>query len=144
MSPEELKAFIRSQPPIIQSIIHTESGGNPIAVSPVGAKGLMQLMPAICQEFHVTDPFDPLLNVNAGKKLFYMELSKFPDIRKALASYNCGDPRIFKAMKLAESTEYRDLRKYLPIETQDYVRKCIAYLYEIAGEKDVSPKLVVG
>ncbi|MGE4544215.1 MAG: transglycosylase SLT domain-containing protein [Pedobacter sp.] len=77
--------------------IWQESRFDPNAVSPVGAMGLMQLMPATAKELGVTDPFDPEQNINGG--VFYLadqyrhmdEIPTYAErIRFALASYNGG------------------------------------------------------
>src|SRR6185503_17569725 len=53
-------------PNMIRAVMQTESAFNAMAVSPVGALGLMQLMPALAAELGVTDPMDPRQNVMAG------------------------------------------------------------------------------
>src|SRR5581483_9526701 len=53
-------------PELVRAVMRQESGFKPCAVSIKGAQGLMQLMPATAAQFHVTDPFDPEQNVQAG------------------------------------------------------------------------------
>ena len=103
----------------------TESNGKVNAVSPAGAKGLMQLMPANIKAFGVTDPFDPEQNVRAGKALLSEELDRFKDLNLALAAYNAGSPAVRRAIKRAGSTDWEDVRKYLPDETRKYVPKVL-------------------
>lgn len=111
-------------PALIQAVIQTESAGNPKAVSPTGAKGLMQLMPAMAKAFGVADPFDPEENVRGGTELLKEELKRFGgDIRLALAAYNAGSPAVMKAINRAESADFEVIKQYLPKETQNYVPK---------------------
>lgn len=111
-------------PALIQAIIQTESAGNPKAVSPAGAKGLMQLMPAMAKAFGVDDPFDPEQNVRGGTELLKEELKRFGgDVRLALAAYNAGSPAVMKAINRAESADFEVIKQYLPKETQNYVPK---------------------
>lgn len=82
-------------PHLIKAIIATESGFNPRAVSPVGAKGLMQLMPRTARAMGLSDAFNPEKNVDAGVRYFKILLDSFDgDIKLALAAYNAGITRV--------------------------------------------------
>ncbi len=85
------------QPSVVLAIIEVESAGNARAVSPTGAKGLMQLSPASARRYGLTDPFDPSANIAAGVHLFHDLLARYHgDLRLALAAYNAG-PRAVDA-----------------------------------------------
>jgi hypothetical protein len=81
----------RLDPALIRAVIQAESGGDPYAVSPAGAQGLMQLMPETARELGVTDPFDPEQNIQAGTRYLRMLLDRYGgDLRLALEAYNRG------------------------------------------------------
>jgi soluble lytic murein transglycosylase-like protein len=106
-------------PSLIKSIIATESGFNPKAVSPKGARGLMQLMPATAEQLGVSNSFDPEQNIQAGVKHLRSLMDSFnDDISLSLAAYNAGETRVQR------------LGKIPPIkETQNYVQS-VTKLYE--------------
>lgn len=100
-------------PRLVKAIVRVESNFNPRVVSPKGAAGLMQLMPATQARWGVTDPFDPEQNVTAGAKEFKRLLGKYGgDERLALAAYNAGEGAVAK---------YGGVPPYP--ETQEYVAK---------------------
>jgi soluble lytic murein transglycosylase-like protein len=80
----------RLDPALIHAVISAESGFNPTAVSPAGAIGLMQLMPATAEHYRITDPFDPVANIEGGVRHLRLLLDRFKTIRLALAAYNAG------------------------------------------------------
>ncbi|MCK4501846.1 MAG: lytic transglycosylase domain-containing protein [Desulfuromonadales bacterium] len=100
-------------PKLIHSVVAAESDFNPTAVSPAGAQGLMQLMPATAQELGVQDSFDPLQNLLGGSKYLKQLLEKYDgDLDSALAAYNWGQGNV----------DRHGLEK-MPTETRDYLAK---------------------
>jgi Rod binding domain-containing protein len=96
---------------IISAIIIQESGGNPDAVSPKGAKGLMQLMDSTASDMGIQSAFNPEQNILAGTKYFSQMLERYQgDLTLALASYNAGPAAVDR---------YRGVPPY--DETQNYV-----------------------
>lgn len=81
-------------PTLLAAVIWVESAGNPRAVSPAGAQGLMQLMPATAQMLGVSDPFDPRENVLAGSRYLEQLWRRFGELPLALAAYNAGPGRV--------------------------------------------------
>jgi soluble lytic murein transglycosylase-like protein len=99
-------------PKLIATIIFVESGGNHTAVSPRGAKGLMQLIPAVYRQYGVDDPFDIEQNIHVGTAYFAYLLDKFDgNLAHALAAYNCGPTRVVEHKGIPPIRETRDYVK---------------------------------
>src|SRR5262245_56760345 len=82
-------------PQLIEAMVEAESAGNPTAVSPKGARGLMQLMPERAAELGVRNSFDPLQNVDGGVRHMRDLLQRFGgDVTLALAAYNAGEAAV--------------------------------------------------
>ena len=80
---------------LIRAMIQVESGWNTDAVSNKGAQGLMQLMPRTAAMLGVTDPYDPVQNIEGGVRYISDLTDKYKgDIEKALAAYNAGPARV--------------------------------------------------
>jgi soluble lytic murein transglycosylase-like protein len=93
----EAAARYQVEPEIIKAIIMAESGFNPNAVSKVGARGLMQLMPRTAKFLGVKDSFKPGHNIDAGVRYFRQLLDQFDgEIKLALAAYNAGSCNVKK------------------------------------------------
>ena len=105
------------QPELLRSMVNQESGARPCAVSPKGAMGLMQLMPATAAQLGVKDPFDPRENLNAGAWFLKQLLTIYDDLPLALGAYNAGPARVNAI----------DGIPAIP-ETQEYVRKIMSTL----------------
>ena len=76
-------------PDLLRAVAWTESRGNNNAVSPKGARGIMQLMPATAAQLGV-DPNDPIANINGGAAYLAQLLATFHNVPLALAAYNAG------------------------------------------------------
>jgi soluble lytic murein transglycosylase-like protein len=105
-------------PKLVQAIIQVESRGNPKAVSPRGALGLMQLMPEVIKACQVADPFDPLANIRAGvRHLHYLLLQFSGNLPLALAAYNAGAGAV---RQYGGIPPYPETRKYLQSVLKEY------------------------
>ncbi len=103
-------------PRFIHAVIKQESKYDPHAVSHVGARGLMQMMPATAKRFGLKDPDDAAANVEAGTKYLKWLLKRFDgDVSLALAGYNAGEGAVDK---------YKGVPPYS--ETQNYVKKIVS------------------
>jgi len=84
-------------PLLVHSVIQVESNYNPYAVSPKGAQGLMQLMPATARRFGVRNSFDMKDNIEGGVRYLKYLSSLFPqDPRLTIAAYNAGEAAVWK------------------------------------------------
>lgn len=93
----ELSAKYDLSPSLIEALVWQESRWRPGAVSPVGARGLAQLMPATARALGV-NPDDPHANLEGGARYLRQQLDTFGgDLEKALAAYNAGPGRVARA-----------------------------------------------
>jgi soluble lytic murein transglycosylase-like protein len=110
---EEASALYGVNSALVKAVIQAESRFNPLAVSPVGAKGLMQLMPVIAKEYGALNPLDAKQNVFAGVKYLSNLLDRYNgNVSMALAGYNAGPTAVKR---------FRGIPPYR--ETRGYVRK---------------------
>lgn len=111
---------------LLAAMARVESGFRPNAVSPAGAIGLMQLMPATAKGLGV-NPWDPAENVMGGARYIADQLRRFGDIRLALAAYNAGPGRVSRAIRQAGTADWSVVSRYLPQETRRYVPLVLRY-----------------
>ena len=110
-------------PALVESVARVESNLRPDAVSPKGALGVMQLMPATAKALEA-DPHDTAQNIDAGARLLRDLLIKYDgDVVKALSAYNAGAGAVDR---------YRGMPPYA--ETQDYVDKVIRAYVKDGGK----------
>jgi Rod binding domain-containing protein len=110
---------------LIYGVIRAESAGNAKAVSPKGAKGLMQLMDSTADDMNVKRVFDPKENIQGGSRYLKRLLEKFGNVKLALAAYNAGPAAVDR---------FRGIPPYL--ETREYINRVLAYAAEYAGKDE--------
>jgi soluble lytic murein transglycosylase-like protein len=93
---DEIAKNLRVSPELVHSVIQVESNYNRYAVSPKGAGGLMQLMPATARRFGVTDSFDARQNIEGGVRYLKFLQETFQDDRLAIAAFNAGEGAVAK------------------------------------------------
>src|ERR1035438_256613 len=121
----DASATYHLDPDLVNSVIHAESGFNSHAVSPKGARGLMQLMPGTASQLGVHDAFDPQANVDGGSRYLRELLERYNfDIVKALAAYNAGPQRVEQYRGVPP---YRETRAYVARIVHEYNKKKIAH-----------------
>lgn len=109
---------------LIRAVIKAESNYNSRAISPKGAMGLMQLMPATAKEMGVLDPFNPEANIQGGARYLSRLLESFNgSLPLALAAYNAGPARVFRQNRIPAIAE-----------TQNYVTRVIRYYGEFSRD----------
>jgi soluble lytic murein transglycosylase-like protein len=93
------------------AVIQAESQFDPLAVSPKGAAGLMQLSPMVTRELGIYDPFNPQLNIDGGVRYLKGLLNIFDgDQELALAAYNAGPSQVYRHNGVPP---FKDTQKYL-------------------------------
>lgn len=114
-------------PDLVRSVIYNESRFRPLAVSPKGAQGLMQLMPGTAQDLGVKNAFDPHQNIRGGTRYLRKMLNRFDgDVRLAVAAYNAGPERIRPCR-----SDSRRLCIPQNAETPEYVRRVLGTYREL-------------
>jgi len=101
---------------VLAAVAHTESRYSPTAVSPAGALGLMQLMPATAAHLGVTNPFDPMQSALGGATFLHRMFTKYGNWAQALAAYNWGPGNVDKHRAQSE----------WPAATRAYVANVLA------------------
>lgn len=112
---------------LVTAIMAAESSLNPCAVSPKGAMGLMQIMPAVAQDFEVkpSEAFKPEENIRAGVLLLKRLNKKFDgNLKLTVAAYNAGPGNVDK---------FKGIPPFK--ETQNYVKKVLGYHKDLKTAK---------
>jgi len=122
---EEMARDYRLSPSLVKAIIKVESDFNPLALSPKGAMGLMQLMPEVVRRYGLKDPFDIQENIRAGiNHLAYLLEHYHQDLELVLAAYNAGQGAV---------DHYGGVPPFA--ETREFIRR-VLYHYQRWNSKE--------
>lgn len=122
---EELSLRYGLDPSLVKAVVEVESNFDPLAVSPKGAMGLMQLMPSTARLFGVSNPFDPRENLEAGIRYLKNLLERFNyELHLALAAYNAGPELVSTMGNIPPFTE-----------TRQYVKKVLERYQQLKGRR---------
>lgn len=139
--------LVEEQVPIeLLAVAFVESGFNPLALSPKGARGIWQFMPATAQQYglrvqpgndHRTHPEH---STRAAAKYLRFLFNQFGDWKLALAGYNAGEARV---QQIIDRTGIRDFdemsrRGLLPLETRNYVPAVLAATSRFGGTNSLT------
>ncbi|WP_306439207.1 lytic transglycosylase domain-containing protein [Oceanidesulfovibrio indonesiensis] len=116
---EDAAASHALDPLLVYCVAELESGFQSGAVSPKGAQGLMQIMPATQKELGLSSPFDPAQNIAAGTRYLRWMLDSFKSVPLALAAYNAGPEAV---RKYGGVPPYGETRRYVAFIMSRYGR----------------------
>lgn len=120
---QELARRFDLSPTLIEAVVWQESRWNAAARSPVGARGLAQLMPETARYLGV-NPDDPFANLEGGARYLREQLDRFDgNIEKALAAYNAGPGRVIAANGIPRIRETRTYVSSIMSRLADHSRK---------------------
>ena len=124
-------------PPGLIAVVLVESGGEPTALSPKGARGLWQFMPATARHYGLivgsgTDErLDVQKSTRAAARYLRDLYQRFGDWPLALAAYNAGEDAVDTASKKARSAEFARVNSWLPLETREYVPAVLSAMGQV-------------
>lgn len=122
LNPAQLHALVSDassrngvSPGLVNAVVMAESAGNPSAISTAGAQGLMQLMPGTSASCGISNPFDPVQNIDCGTRYLHGLLERYNNnVELAVAAYNAGPGAV---------DEYHGVPPYA--ETRAYVSRVL-------------------
>ncbi|MBI4478703.1 MAG: lytic transglycosylase domain-containing protein, partial [Acidobacteria bacterium] len=129
----------RVDPELIRAVVQVESNFDPRAVSPMGAMGLMQLIPDTAKRFGVHNIFDPRANLDGGIRYLKYLMDLFNgDLRLALAAYNAGENAVSRSGGIPAFSETRNyLRKISLLYPLDRPRQAAFAIEKFVDSKGV-------
>lgn len=140
------------EPALVMAVIKAESGFNPNAVSPVGARGLMQMMPSTFDSmkaaffpedsYTADDLFTPEVSIKYGVKYLSEVMKKYGVKETAIASYNAGQGAVDGWLANPSYSDDGKTLKYIPYsETRTYVQTVMKYYNEYLQQSTLDPSV---
>jgi hypothetical protein len=126
-------------PGMVLRLAQTESNLNPNAVSPAGAKGVMQLLDSTAAALGVSNVFDPVQNIGAGVRYLAQLISQFGDLVEGVAAYNWGPGNVSNAVARYGA----DWLSHAPAETQNYVQRILGVTAPPPADTSQPPPLTI-
>ncbi|MCC7459969.1 MAG: lytic transglycosylase domain-containing protein [Proteobacteria bacterium] len=127
---QNLAQYHEMDPFLVEAVVKAESDYDPMAISRVGAQGLMQIMPMTAMDLGLKNPFDPKENLDAGIRHLKKLMAKYEsNLDLALAAYNAGEMAVSK---------YKGVPPYP--ETIDYIQKIKKYYSQFSTQSTSSLK----
>lgn len=126
-------------PQQLLSVAFVESGFNPLSLSPKGARGIWQFIPATARRYGLPvdsssdHRIDPEHSTRAAARYLRDLYERFGDWRLALAAYNAGENRIQKIIDKTGLHDFDAIARYLPIETRNYVPSVLSIWSQLGG-----------
>jgi soluble lytic murein transglycosylase-like protein len=124
-------------PLLVHSVIQAESNYDPFAVSPKGAQGMMQLMPATARRFGVKNSFDFADNIEGGVRYLRYLMDLFQDEKLAVAAYNAGEQAV---MRYGGVPPYPETKSYVRTVTGSYAGARQAAAQNAPAKPEPAPK----
>jgi len=133
-------------PYLLYALMKAESAFNPVAMSTVGARGIMQIMPYTAiklaslagdKDFHLDQLGDPVLSIVYGSLYFKMLHEAFHgNTFLTIAAYNAGPHAVYRWLQGCSTCQVDEFVEYIPFrETRNYVKKVLSYYVEYQVEK---------
>jgi soluble lytic murein transglycosylase-like protein len=133
---EQIAAQVSLSSQVIHSVIKVESNYNPFAISPKGAQGLMQLIPATARRFGVSNVFNPAENIQGGSKYLKYLLDLYGgNYGLALAAYNAGEAAVARYGGVPPFPETRNYLILVERQLREAKKAEVAKQKTIAAEK---------
>jgi soluble lytic murein transglycosylase-like protein len=134
-------------PPELSAIVLIESGGEPTALSPKGARGLWQLMPDTARRYGLVvsrvrdDRLDVLKSTHAAARYLRDLRARFGNWSAAPAAYNAGEQVVNDVLRRSGGSDFQSISRHLPNETRNYVPAVLAAMRGFGGSAKDAPSV---
>jgi soluble lytic murein transglycosylase-like protein len=136
-------------PPDLSAVVLVESGGLIDALSPKGARGIWQFMPATARRYGLTvsgdhdDRLDISKSTRAAARLLRDLHRNLGDWQLTIAAYNAGEQAVERAVDRIGQKDFSGIERELPQETRNYVPAVIAAVNRLQGHRLITPTRII-